>query len=367
MIRLHVIQAKFGDCLLLTYGNEDSTNYMLIDGGPASVYENHLKPTLNSLMNGHTIIEDLIISHIDNDHITGVVDLLSELQLQQQSGSKPFLRIGELWFNSFVNTIGTTDFEKRTAKIKQSAGLNGVMMQEMSTAVNGFREGNLVMIRTGKLRIPVNTDAANGFYLASKHAQSIKKSNLEIIVVGPTTDNLTKLQTEWDKWITENERLIAQGKFTREVAAAMDRSIPNLSSIVLLIKADGKSILLTGDCRADHLQQGLIETGISLDGRLHVNIFKVPHHGSKRNCSKEFFEQVTADTYVISADGKYENPDVETLYWIVESANAAGRKVRLVFTNETPSTGLLLQKYKPDEFGYEVQFMAKDQHSIEVS
>lgn len=44
-----------------------------------------------------------------------------------------------------------------------------------------------------------------------------------------------------------------------------------------------------------------------------VDILKLPHHGSIRNTKKEFFEQIPADHYVISADGRFDNPDVDTL------------------------------------------------------
>jgi hypothetical protein len=40
------------------------------------------------------------------------------------------------------------------------------------------------------------------------------------------------------------------------IAAMADRSIPNLSSIMILAEADeGKKILFTGDGRGDHLLQ----------------------------------------------------------------------------------------------------------------
>ena len=364
MIRLHIIQARFGDCFLLEYGDETSPAYMLIDGGPRRTYEEQLKPALLQLLKGHETIDDIVISHVDNDHIVGVLDLLTELQFQHDTKAKSFLNIGQLWFNSFSNTIGTKEIENRIGKISRVASMNGVRMLEMSMAVNGIREGGMVLNRTKVLGIPINKDVSTGYYLAAKNMPVIKRANLEIIVAGPTVDNLKNLQVEWEEWVSKNEQKIAEGKYTREVAAVMDRSVPNLSSIVLLIKADGKSILLTGDCRCDHLQQGLIETGLSDNGALHVDIFKVPHHGSMRNASRQFFETDTADIYVISADGTYDNPDDETLYWIVESAHAAGRKIRLVLTNETVSTASLMQKYEPGKYDYEIQFMGKGEHFL---
>jgi beta-lactamase superfamily II metal-dependent hydrolase len=366
MFKLFAIQARFGDCFLLEYG-EANPGYILIDGGPGRNYEQNLKPALNDLLKGHQTLDSIIISHVDNDHIMGIVDLLVELKYQKDTGEKPFLNIGQLWFNSFKTTIDSNNFEKRIKGINSIAGANGIKMQEMSMAVNGIREGYQLVTIARFLDIPVNSETKNGFYLAAKNGQTYKRPGLEIIVVGPTNANLQALRKEWEEWIQKNEQKIKEGKYTKDFAAMSDKSIPNLSSIVLLIKADGKTILLTGDCRGDHLQQGLIETGLSADGTYHVDIFKVPHHGSKRNSTKKFFAEVTADTYIISADGTYDNPDDETLFWIVETAKEAGRKIRLIVTNQTSSTNSLLQKYDPKQWGYDIQFLNKGDNSLLVS
>ena len=45
-------------------------------------------------------------------------------------------------------------------------------------------------------------------------------------------------------------------------------------------------------------------------------MLKVPHHGSSRNVEKDYFETIVAKHYVVSADGKHDNPDIETLEMI---------------------------------------------------
>jgi hypothetical protein len=39
----------------------------------------------------------------------------------------------------------------------------------------------------------------------------------------------------------------------------------------------------------------------------------MPHHGSIRNIDTSYFETIRADHYVMSADGKFDNPDLATL------------------------------------------------------
>src|SRR5690349_3419114 len=123
MIKLYAIQARFGDCLLLEYGNATS-NFILIDGGPSRNYDDHVKPALTQLLKGHSQLQAVIISHVDNDHIVGVLDLLVELKYQRDAGNKEFVTVKQLWFNSFKNTIDTGDMEARIRAVNTIAGVN---------------------------------------------------------------------------------------------------------------------------------------------------------------------------------------------------------------------------------------------------
>jgi len=48
-VKLHVIQAEYGDCFLLSSGTGKKSTTILIDGGPYQTFEKHLKPTLQKL------------------------------------------------------------------------------------------------------------------------------------------------------------------------------------------------------------------------------------------------------------------------------------------------------------------------------
>jgi hypothetical protein len=80
------------------------------------------------------------------------------------------------------------------------------------------------------------------------------------------------------------------------------------------------SMLLTGDARGDKIIDGLELVGLlRKKGKLHVNILKVPHHGSARNMEQGFFERVTADHYVFSGDGNHGNPDRQTVQMLLDA------------------------------------------------
>ena len=64
----------------------------------------------------------------------------------------------------------------------------------------------------------------------------------------------------------------------------------------------------------------------------HVDVMKVPHHGSTANVQPEFIAAVTADVYVFSANGKDQNPDPPVLELVADEAKK-GRKFTMAFTN----------------------------------
>lgn len=232
-------------------------------------------------------------------------------------------------------------------------------------AVAGISEGNSLRRMALTLSFALNEGFPNDLICVDDAPAPVALGNLTLHVVGPTRANLQELKREWEEWLDKHEAEVASAD--PEVAANADRSVPNLSSIMLLAVADEKTVLLTGDGRSDHLLSGLTESGfLPADGELHVDVLKVAHHGSDRNATKKFFRTVTADTYVLSANGKDGNPDLATLIWIVEAAEAQGRTIELVLTNETPSLQKLQEEYNPQEFGYGTTVLGRDADSLLV-
>ncbi len=100
------------------------------------------------------------------------------------------------------------------------------------------------------------------------------------------------------------------------LAAFTDSSVANLSSLVVLAEVGKKRMLLTGDARGDKVLEGLELAGLLKTGgksTMHVDVFKVPHHGSDRNADPVLFRRVTADHYVFSGDGEHGNPERATM------------------------------------------------------
>jgi beta-lactamase superfamily II metal-dependent hydrolase len=363
MFKLHTVQAQFGDSLILEFGDASKKQYILIDGGPPDNYEDDLNAALQSIVPTNKL-ELVVLSHIDNDHIVGLLDLLAALEEDAVNGDPPRITIPGLWHNSFQKSIDPDgEVTQRMQMLMTIAGANSVAMPLSADAFFGVKEGNRLRILAKKLKVPVNKGFQDDLVMLETAPASMKFGKFTLRVVGPNQQNLEALRQEWLMWLSKAEKEMASHPTT---LANADKSVPNLSSIVLLAECDKKTVLLTGDARSDHILSGLDQAGLLSNGTLHIDVLKVAHHGSNRNHTATFFKKVTADTYVISANGKYDNPDYDTLKWIVEAAESQGRQIRIVVTNNTAATKKIKQTHKPSDFGYKLIVKPKADHSIAV-
>jgi len=90
VLKLNVLPAGHGDCLWIDYGDPATPNAVIIDGGAVGTYKRALIPRIKA---GGNRAELLVITHLDGDHITGVLDLLGSDQNK--------FNAKEIWFNGF--------------------------------------------------------------------------------------------------------------------------------------------------------------------------------------------------------------------------------------------------------------------------
>ena len=359
---LRMIQAEFGDCLLLeTPDTEGDMRYILIDGGPATIYDSHLRKELEAIRQRGGQLDLVVLSHVDADHIVGLLDLFSDL-LQD-----PFVPITTLWHNSFTRVFGGKgDVAARLAAVVQEAGMQGVRLANTEeVSLMSINQGNQLRIRAQQLAIPINPGIKGDLIKATSKPSQLKIGGILLTVVGPTTRNLNALKNEWQTWLDKQEAALASADF--ESFAMADESIPNLSSICLLAESQGTSILLTGDARGDHILTGLKQCKLlKPDGTFEVDVLKVPHHGSDRNVTLDFFRKVKARQYLISANGKHGNPDYDTLKWIIIAAKVQVRQIEIVLSNRVPALEQILEDFPMEENKYTIRVLEQGSHSIVV-
>lgn len=320
-------RARKGDCFLVHYGTPADPGLLVVDAGPADVYRPHLLPRLEAIRVARGLtpseplaIDTLMVSHVDDDHINGVLELTKSL-VERQRNKKPLpFKIRGLWHNAFEDLLGkgaeqlvsavTTRFGP--ASLTEDTGFDGL---DPATAKVLASIGQGVSLRrdASMLKLKVNPQFAGRPVCAAAGSQPIDMAReLSLLVAGPMQPELDKLRKEYDAFLRRAAR--AGATAPPVLASFTDTSIANLSSIVVLASAGGKRMLLTGDARGDKILAGLRLAGaMTQDRPLHVDLLKMPHHGSDRNMTRAFLEQVTADHYVFSGDGEHGNPERETL------------------------------------------------------
>ena len=351
---LDVIRARKGDCLMLHYGSKDNPHLIMIDGGPKRVYADFLKPRIDQIRKARTLtnkqplqVDLLMVSHVDDDHIQGILDLTREMLARDMEHKPQLIQVLDFWHNSFENIIGQTPQELTAMFTDQfgAASMEGEPPDDLTVdrddeceevigstlkVLASIKQGAQLASDANRLEFPLNSDFGGNLVLAEGPNTIPLEDGPIFTVIGPMLPELKALHEKHQKWL---EELAEQGKTAEDALAAyVDKSVPNLSSIVSLAELGGKSILLTGDARGDKILEGLeLVERMEKGGKLHVDILKVPHHGSSNNLAPDFFERIIANHYVFSGNGEHGNPERESLEMLLKARGDDDYEVHLTY------------------------------------
>jgi beta-lactamase superfamily II metal-dependent hydrolase len=145
-----------------------------------------------------------------------------------------------------------------------------------------------------------------------------------------------------------------------------DHSVPNGSSIAILVEHQGASVLLAADAFADVLAPSLkgLAQKRGVSGPLTLNAVKLSHHGSRANVTSELIECVDADHFIFSTNNAYFNhPNDEA---VARTIVHSPHKPTLWFNyrterNQRWATEELLKRY-----GFKVQFPDSDATGVKL-
>ncbi len=353
---LEALQARHGDCLILHYGPTTGPQFMLIDGGPAGVYKASLRPRLDQLKDTWhrdraLPLQMVMVSHIDDDHISGILDITARLVELRADGRPLPYDILTLWHNSFDDILGNANdaaFARLAAAIGPATG--GVaapadipLSIPGALVVASVEQGRTLRDHAAQLGVPVNGPFRGLVAARASRARTLPLGDgLRLTVLGPQQERIEALHAAWDSQLKKG---LNADEAKALAAAFTDRSVFNLSSIVVLAEVRGKRMLLTGDARGDDILAGLRAAGLLHGGTLHVDLLKLPHHGSDRNVTTDFFRRITADHYVVSGNGEFGNPEVATIAMISESRGKADFSLHLTNRDGKNNLGKRLRDF----------------------
>jgi ribonuclease BN (tRNA processing enzyme) len=195
VLKLHVVQAEYGDCFILESKQGKESTTVLIDGGPYQTFEKQLKPTLQKLpIKGK--LDLVVLSHIDNDHIIGLLDLLEEMKGQRENTTKELVKVSKLWHNSFNDLFQTDENPNKLLKnsflnLNFSSGEEQKKMESsiMSIIMKGFQQATDLTSLAKSLKIPINPEF-DKLILVEKIPKIIKYKDITFRILGPQKGTL---------------------------------------------------------------------------------------------------------------------------------------------------------------------------------
>ena len=351
LFSLEAVFAKKGDSLLLHYGDWENPSRVLIDGGPRGVYNKFLKPRIQQIREEEGLesdeafpLEMVMVSHVDDDHIAGIIDMLND-QLKAKTKKNPLpYKIKTLWHNSFDDLAGgSNDSKEIVSKLAVSASSTGGtpiplpknMHRDTLAVVASTRQGRMLRNSAKKLKVKLNSPF-KGLVMSPAKKKINLGNGLSFTVVGPDRGRIEEFQKRWNK---DLKKILKKEKESANAASFSDDSPFNLASICVFAKMKSKTMLLTGDARGDFLMDGLEKAKLLKKGKsMHVNLLKAPHHGSDRNVEIDFFKRVTADHYVFSGDGEHGNPEPATLDMLAAARGKSKYTIHFTFTKDAYKT-----------------------------
>jgi hypothetical protein len=357
MFSIDMLPAKQGDCLWVEYGSASNPSRVLIDGGVVSTYD-ILRERILALPEADREIELVVVTHVDKDHIEGMIKLFNDKNLK--------LKIGDVWYNGWHH-IAPPD---RLGAL-QGEFLSALIKDRRLPWNKNFKKKRIVI---GDDDLPVVT----------------LPGGMKITLLAPTTDGLQSMQSVWEKEVLKKKiqpgdseaalrymidkrpeyqppDLLGERKLNVKKLAGTefedDTSSANASCIAFLAEFEGQSCLFSGDAYATALEtslQRILEA--SEKDKLKIDALKVSHHGGRHNLSLSLLQLLDCSRYLFSTDGSYyHHPDRESIARVL---CAGGTKPTLCFNYRSEENLIWNKTSLMREHKYKVEYPAQNEEGL---
>jgi metal-dependent hydrolase (beta-lactamase superfamily II) len=303
---IRVLPASPGDCIVVTYTHENRVKNIIIDGGIGETYYGELKDVVKGIAERKEFVDLLVITHVDYDHIEGICRWFED-----EEGDKSIVK--KIWFNS--GTIMKQYFEGIPDSSRE------IQLVDVDNTKKSISQGI-------SLENKINELGGAGIKVVVADPEGIELDGIKIWVLSPNVKELSKLNVRWEIEEDKNKKMSAKKDYSNKMSDLVlnkfkeDASRVNRSSIALLLEHEGHRILLGGDAVPSVLIESLKAMGYDEKHKIQLDLFKVSHHGSKKNTSEELLKIIDCNNFVISSDASTHGlPNKECFARIISSRN----------------------------------------------
>lgn len=299
-VTLFMLPAHYGDTFIIEFiGDDNKPHYIWVDGGLVKSYQEHGKAVLKEFARLKASIDLMVVTHVDQDHIGGVLAFVNDPELKKDM-------VKHFWFNSsrLISKYFSTSHKKQREINLTGFGFASRSM-EQGEVLEDFLE---------------NTQKWHENPLLSQ--QQFELSGALLTLVSPDERALQRLNEAWEIEVGDQTRSLGAEETDYRVTIESlarreeerDRSVANGSSIGFIFEYAGKKILMLGDAYPSVVAASLREMGYSTRNPLKLDALKLAHHGSKGNISNELLSLIHCQKYLISTDGsRFGLPNKEAL------------------------------------------------------
>ena len=342
----HNIPVDNGDCHFIRLIDGEDQYVIMVDCGS---FNNPVQTYIESECRKH--IDILVITHIDDDHIKGVITMLNKYK------DDDVFQIDKIWFNSYQST-GEEETRKLTPEeteviLRLKSGLKHKLKPytgEIST--NQSMTLAETILSVSKYEKAWNLRAIT----TSTPVQRLGRWG-KISFVSPSPERLKDLMKDYAKWIYEhlyrklganekyegsenifeilvqyadvNKHILSDGQVSaaetlteyllreKSKPSRLDDSPTNGSSIAFVWKKGRHRILMLGDAWADEVTRGLLKAFSKGRYPLLFDFVKVSHHASAANTTSTLLDHIDSKDWFISGYTNSKKEHLKTVSRII--------------------------------------------------
>lgn len=289
-MKVTTLKAEYGDCFIIsTINTKNERLNILVDGGLRSTYKSSLKPQIEKILKNKEKIDYIIITHIDEDHIMGIISLFEDEDFLKKLGVK------EIFYNYKFEFISS---RRKNGDISANQG-DILALRLLKT--NKFKISN--GLTSGVIR---DLEGITIKFLSPKKEQldDLYKWIPNKLYCDEIKTDISSRSDDYDIDIDKFEQKISLEKGT----------VTNNSSLAFLIESQEKCILMMGDANPDVVAEELEKINIQNKHIIHLDLVKLSHHGGENSVSDKFLQNIECEKYLISTNGKrFKHPRKKTL------------------------------------------------------
>lgn len=339
-VKIQTFPVGSGDCITLLLKNGDKEMHIMVDCG-------RYKPEVNDYVKNefHGHIDYLIVTHIDNDHIKGLIEMLS---------SKPDLTINHIFYNCYQRASDDLQEwdERMVENMKNVYHHLPVVIDMLEQKINAETSKSLAELILGNEKwkkvwrreyitdessmVDLGDDMGKFIFLSptKKALDDLDKEYRTLFwktLYKQKKEDYKKEETIYESLMRIMEQEDNEGFDEEPVSSKVldenalkfyaDEKMKGLSpaneaSIAFIWEHEGHRILFMGDANPDQVVKKIGDVYKDTPKPVLFDAIKISHHGSAHSTSKELVSIADSERYFVTG-GANARPSYQALSRII--------------------------------------------------